>query len=147
MRRLDLTGQRFGRLIVRGFATADPIKGCQWNCACDCGKIKTVKAKHLRNGGTKSCGCLHIEHALKNVSENKRHVGFERLSAKGYVEIKTANGFRRKHVFVMESHIGRRLEIEEVVHHKDRNKLNNEIANLELMTHADHTILHNKERW
>jgi len=42
----------------------------------------------------------------------------------------------------MEIALGRRIRNGEVVHHKDRNKLNNDLANLELMTRAEHNSLH-----
>ena len=65
----DLTGRKFGRLSVLGYAYAkDEIskKGNlhryhYWHCKCDCGNLCTVKACHLSSGGTKSCGCLWQE--------------------------------------------------------------------------------------
>jgi hypothetical protein len=42
----------------------------------------------------------------------------------------------------MEKHIGRRLSRNEVVHHKDENKSNNDINNLEIMSRSDHSRLH-----
>ena len=56
MKIIDLTGQRFGRLVVleraesRGGAT-------YWRCQCDCGNIREVYAADLRSGKHKSCGC------------------------------------------------------------------------------------------
>ena len=57
----DLTGQKFGRLLVQ---TYEPIlgSGAHWNCLCDCGKICVKSARVLRKG-TKSCGCLNTESA------------------------------------------------------------------------------------
>ena len=56
----DLTGRRFGRLIV--VSRAENRKGLTfWNCTCDCGNHVTVRASHLKDGGTKSCGCLNNE--------------------------------------------------------------------------------------
>lgn len=55
--RIDLTGQRFGRLTVIGFA--GKLKGkIRWRCLCDCGNEVTVSSGHLRPDGTKSCRCL-----------------------------------------------------------------------------------------
>ena len=54
---IDLTGQRFGKLIVK--EKASNYKGrTAWLCQCDCGQEKIVTTKNLRNGTTKSCGCL-----------------------------------------------------------------------------------------
>ena len=48
----------------------------------------------------------------------------------------------REHINVMEMCIGRKLEKNEVVHHINKNKLDNRIENLRLMTRGEHSILH-----
>ncbi len=57
----DLTGLRRGRLLVLREAVQSADGRTQWLCQCDCGNTKTVLAKQLQNGKTKSCGCLAIE--------------------------------------------------------------------------------------
>lgn len=53
--RFNLQGQRFGRLIaVREIL----LERSYWECLCDCGNLKTVRASRLRSGTTKSCGCF-----------------------------------------------------------------------------------------
>ena len=59
-RKIDLTGQRFGRLFVveeygrqNGHVT--------WLCQCDCGKKTITCTGDLRKGKTTSCGCFHNE--------------------------------------------------------------------------------------
>lgn len=57
----DLTGQRFGRLVVISRAPNHVCPGGSysvvWNCVCDCGNRVQVLANSLRNGNNKSCGC------------------------------------------------------------------------------------------
>lgn len=59
---IDLTGQRFGRLIVTDFAGICAKSGqATWACICDCDGKKTTVGYNLRKGLTRSCGCLEIE--------------------------------------------------------------------------------------
>lgn len=53
----DMTGQRVNHWTVLERSTR---KGYQaiWTCRCDCGAIKDIRADHLRNGQSKSCGCV-----------------------------------------------------------------------------------------
>ena len=64
----DLTGQRFGKLMVVSRAD-DYIKPngnkiIQWRCVCDCGNEVVVRGEYLRSGQTKSCGCLTSENLV-----------------------------------------------------------------------------------
>jgi len=56
----DLTGRKFGRLLVEGFAYSKNWNRF-WYCICDCGTTKTVQTALLKGGHTKSCGCLSSE--------------------------------------------------------------------------------------
>lgn len=59
---IDLTGQRFGRLIVvNKLNDRTPI---HWECVCDCGKHTIVSGTNLKSGHTQSCGCLNREKTL-----------------------------------------------------------------------------------
>ena len=57
---IDLTGQRFGRLIVIERCSSKDGHAA-WLCQCDCGQKTTVNGRYLRSGATQSCGCLHKE--------------------------------------------------------------------------------------
>ena len=58
---IDLTGQRFGRLLVAGMGERSANGRILWVCLCDCGNQKTITPAGLRHGGTRSCGCLRAE--------------------------------------------------------------------------------------
>ncbi len=57
-KRVDITGQRFGKLVARD--EIDMSSGSMsWICDCDCGGQSRVTLSNLRSGTTRSCGCLH----------------------------------------------------------------------------------------
>ena len=62
---IDLTGKRVGRLLVVKRAANNKDGRTMWLCRCDCGNERVVSGKSLRNGHTKSCGCLNRDIASK----------------------------------------------------------------------------------
>ena len=69
MKKLNLIGQRFGRLVV--VKNLDPENGRTYSlCHCDCGNDVKVCNKFLRNGHIQSCGCLKIDHCSKLGKKN-----------------------------------------------------------------------------
>lgn len=63
---IDLTGQRFSRLLVVSRAPNGKGGRTRWNCLCDCGGTTISSSAHLRSGHTKSCGCLGLENVTKS---------------------------------------------------------------------------------
>ena len=59
--RLTLAGGRFGRLSVNSVSHKNKRGEIYWNCRCDCGNNKIVRANALTSGNTLSCGCYHRE--------------------------------------------------------------------------------------
>jgi len=81
MKKLQLEGQRFGRL--------EPIKkvghcssGVLWLCKCTCGNQSKVAACHLKSGNTRSCGCIRNESIAKIATTHglSNHFLFSRWS-------------------------------------------------------------------
>lgn len=60
-KKLDLTGQRFGRLTVIEESGRDNFRQVMWKCKCDCGNEVVVRGYQLRSRRTQSCGCLQKE--------------------------------------------------------------------------------------
>ena len=57
---IDLTGKRYGRLVVKeflGFKNHSSL----WLCECDCGNTSVVYYSNLKRDNTKSCGCIFKE--------------------------------------------------------------------------------------
>lgn len=59
--KLDLTGHRYGKLLVLREAQRDEAGRTRWECSCDCGESVTVRTSLIRRGATRSCGCLFLE--------------------------------------------------------------------------------------
>lgn len=57
----DLTGEKFGRLLVVGKIEKEKHRENYWKCDCECGGSIETTTNLLRRGKAKSCGCLKIE--------------------------------------------------------------------------------------
>lgn len=82
----DLTGQKFKRLTVLGFAGRNTVS--QWFCRCECGNITKVLGNGLKNGDTSSCGCLQKEqltthgYSLRNGKESRTYITWQSMIAR-----------------------------------------------------------------
>lgn len=69
----DLAGRTFGRLTV---ISRHPCNGIvRWQCSCKCGGTAIVASVALKNGYTKSCGCLRRETSKKRMQARSRRGG------------------------------------------------------------------------
>lgn len=99
----NITGKKFGRLLVISKAESSPSGKAMWNCICDCGRECIVDGWALRSGHTTSCGCFQKERVSKVNSthgksksrlyavwnemrqrcENEKHVSYNLYGARG----------------------------------------------------------------
>jgi len=207
----DMTGLRFGRLLVLEYAGRAIGGGSWWRCRCDCGNEKVIRQSNLR-GGTKSCGCVgreilrkqrkgHHPAIFKDISgldngvfsvvgsagcigknsrygwisvckycgdvgvrtsaeviklkscgclsfarfqlgqygsDNPTWKGGRHIDENGYVRlwVSAKRKFVREHVLIMSQMLGRPLRRNETVHHKNGNRSDNKLENLELWNHS-----------
>lgn len=61
---IDLTGLKFGKLTVIGYAGVIKERS-HWFCICDCGNQRSVSGKNLKSNNSKSCGCSQRESTSK----------------------------------------------------------------------------------
>lgn len=85
----DLTGQKFGRLLVLERDESYP-KGHQkkvyWKCMCDCGKQTSVCTQQLLKGASQSCGCLRVERLREKIKLDLTGKTFGKLTVIKEVE-------------------------------------------------------------
>ena len=152
MNRIDLIGQRFGRLLVLSRNEEKSKQQCAsyFLCRCDCGKEKVIYGNNLRIGSTKSCGCLSREIAKELCKRLSRIYNQTGENASGYLHgfcIEERN-FRetvrhRDKVCQIcgktKEENGRELD----VHHLDGNHYNNVLDNGVTLCKGCHAIITN----
>ena len=68
----DITGQRFGRLVVIERKGTTQFGQSKWLCLCDCGNTTIANSSNLRSGNKKSCGCLRKSNCVKMGKARKK---------------------------------------------------------------------------
>lgn len=88
-RKIDLTNQRFGKLLVLSeHPDRTPQGSIQWVCQCDCGNQTIVSGDNLRRNHTTSCGCAHKDSAQQRIIDlvGKRF-GYLTVLERGHTDI------------------------------------------------------------
>ena len=113
-----------------------------------------------RKGARK--GCKLSEETKKKMSDAhkglfknpSKYGGHRKKRSDGYVYVYipwhpncSKDGYVMEHILIMEESIGRFLEENEIVHHKNKIRDDNRLENLQLMTFQEHCRFHSKERW
>lgn len=107
-----------------------------------------VPAAHTPSANKKRLEAWLRSDYAKNVRRGRDHPQFMETYVKlGYRYVTGDDGKKvQEHRFVMEKHLGRKLREDEVVHHRNHDKLDNRISNLMVMSNQEHTTLHQRER-
>ena len=122
------------------------VKYCSYDCyhkatrkyyvitCANCGKEIEVEAKKKnRKFCSKEC--------WDEYRRNRQRVATTGHDGYRYVWFTDGTG-EQEHRYIMENLLGRKLTTNEVVHHIDGNRANNDIKNLQLMTRGEHSKLH-----
>lgn len=144
------------------------------NITCEiCNKKFHKKKSHINSKIPDTCSskCRNILDSRLMIGKGNHQYGLTgpknasfktgiRTSNYGYILIykpehkrANCNGYVFEHILIMEKHLGRSLKYirhchsdNEVIHHKDYIKSNNNLSNLKLMTHVTHNSMHAKQR-
>jgi len=133
-----------------------------------CATKFTPRSTQIRNGQGKFCS---IECSIKNVhslpitdetraklsawqkgkeglrgDENSNWKGGKYDGSDGYKYVLIAPmTYMAEHRLLMQNHLGRKLTPDDIVHHKNRDKADNRLENLQVMTRSEHMIEHHEE--
>lgn len=123
-------------------------------CSSDCYHTSTRKPPLIRNcvfcGNEFIVDRRHKEKKFCNLECSNAHRRSSRrvptLGADGYKYVWFSDGSGEKeHRYIMEQHLGRKLNADEVVHHIDGNRSNNILSNLAVMKRGEHSKIHRKK--
>jgi hypothetical protein len=111
-----------------------------------CGLPFLAKASEVAKNWGKFCSrtCQGKNRFAKE--SNPRWKG-GRYIINGYVILNTPDGRILEHRFILEQHLGRKLRLDEVVHHINENKTDNRLENLLLTTRQKHIDFHHIKKW
>ena len=121
---------------------------CMSKCS-ECGKWVQVRwdlaqDKDLENFVCSSC--IHSKNAKKYLHTKEAD---EKASQSRYNKCDSGRYHQKngqyEHRTIMEEHLGRKLTKNEIVHHKDGDKHNNSIDNLQIMSRQEHSRMHRLE--
>ena len=116
------------------------------NCGEDINRLPCMVNTH-NNFCNKEC---HIEYQRQNSPSGENHHNWKNgvCHSGGYKLLTQGDGsYKLEHRIIMENLLGRKLSSNEIIHHIDHNKLNNDITNLQIMSREEHSRLHTKHRW
>lgn len=73
-KRIDMTGEKYGRVKVTSYAGISEDRRALWACECECGVSFITRGKDLRSGKVTSCGCARREHCSERMTAvNTKH--------------------------------------------------------------------------
>lgn len=141
------TGTAYNYLKNYGIKSREAHKGFK-------GKHHTEETKRKISQAEK--GKIITQETRDKIAESRKlkTEGHRKKRRDGYISVyypthpkASKSGYVMEHRLIIEKHIGRLLNDDEVVHHINHIKSDNRLNNLQLMTFKEHAALHMRERW
>lgn len=159
MRRITLGRVVLAKRTATLLSSVEVVNGKYFSECVVCGWYFLTKKSHLKRRKTCSTACSGFR--KKSMYAGKRNPNYGNrgesnpiykggtITNYGYKKVKAHEhpnadkfGYIFEHRLIMSKHLGRPLLSSEHIHHKDGNKLNNDISNLEIITLEEHSRLH-----
>lgn len=118
-------------------------QGKYCSIACSIKSLHQSGVAHTDSANKKRAESVKASGVFDRAPRGEDHPQFKEVVERAGYRWITVNGEKvAEHRYVMAQHLGRDLDSNEIVHHKNKDRKDNRVENLELMTRGDHLLEH-----